>query len=281
MVGTNTGTSNLNKTKASAGLLNLVMDPSYILNIFLPIIAALLKREQNFKYMGMEMLFYIVKLVKENEITSIKNLTYYSYIDVLKDIISFIYNNHEPESKRKFVIQGYLELVKLFSDECKKSLYLNLLSQSEQDHEIALIFDLIKQNINYEVKRGNFNSQIFETKFLKKVITSTLTDEIFPIDALETLGQACNFLINLILVDKQHFDCKLGICEKEFLEEVRVKTIQPLEKIIGKWERGSDDEKRKYIKEHEHQIYMITKEAKKNVEKVDQHFNLRKNQANF
>ena len=71
----------------------------------------------------------------------------------------------------------------------------------------------------------------------------------------------------------------MGICEKSFLEGLRINKLQPLVKIIGKWERGSEDEKKKYLRENE-QLYMITKEAKSNVEKVENNFNLRKNQAN-
>ena len=67
--------------------------------------------------------------------------------------------------------------------------------------------------------------------------------------------------------------------EKSFLEDIRIKRLQPLAKIIGKWERSTDEEKKKYLKDNEH-LYMITKEAKKNVDKVDLNFNLRKNQAN-
>lgn len=133
-------------------------------------------------------------------------------------------------------------------------------------------------NLNSEIRNNNTRSDLFKSEFIKKIITSTVTDENFPIDSLETISQGCNFLINALLFDKKHFNCSLGVCEKTFLEGIRLNKLQPLAKIIGKWERSSEEEKQKFLKENE-QLYMITKEAKKNVERVSMNFNLRKNQA--
>jgi len=268
-----------------------VLEPSYILDIFLPIIAALIKREQNFKFKGMEILLSIVNLINDKGIESLKNLKNYNYLDVLKDLIKFIYTHNAPETKKGLISKNYYEFIRIFSDNCKKELYLELISQCDQDHEVAFLIDLVKQNLNKEIKKLSLNNtsisdlkvdtktSIFNTEFLKKIITSSVTDENFPIDALETISQGCNFLISVIGIDKKYFNCSLGICEKSFLEGLRINKLQPLVKIIGKWERGSEDEKKKYLRENE-QLYMITKEAKSNVEKVENNFNLRKNQAN-
>ena len=98
-------------------LVNSVLEPSYIFDLFLPCIAALIKREQHFKYMGLDLLLSVTNLINDKDINSLKNIKNYNYFDVMKDIIKFIFAHDTPIPKRNFVAREYFEFIRIFTDE--------------------------------------------------------------------------------------------------------------------------------------------------------------------
>lgn len=271
----------------------------FLLDINLPIIAVLIKRTQNFKFIGMELLFDILSHMNEKVVQDMRLLKHYSFEDVFKDLLQFI-GGPDPETKRIYVTKNILKYVKVLTDEAKKEFFLFLLKDhlkensggNINDAEVSFIIYTLKNYISEEIRKKDsilkesFNDKqkylslpdtIFCEKFLKEIIETSLNEQLFVIDIFETLSQSMNFAHFLIIQDKIHFKGGLNIYNKNYLYHIQ-KKIGVISNLIEKWVRSNDEEKMKHVRIDTSELNMMTSMSEKR-EELQKSFELRKNQA--
>jgi hypothetical protein len=265
----------------------------FLLDICLPIIAALIKRAQNFKFIGMELLYDILNILNEKVIEDMRLLKHYSFEDVFRDLLQFI-GGPDPEPKRIFVTKNILKYVKVLTDEAKKEFFLFLLKDNLKensagninDAEVSFIIYTLKNYISEELRKKDFSKEnemvslslsIFDEKFLKEIIETTLNEQLFVIDIFETLSQGMNFAHFIIIQDKINFKGKLNIYNKNYLYHLQ-KKIDVISNLIEKWVRSTDQEKMKHVRIDTSELSMMTSMSEKR-EELQKSFELRKNQA--
>jgi hypothetical protein len=223
----------------------------YIFDSMLPIIAALIKRGQNFKYIGFEMLLDLVDKIGHETITNLRLLKNYSFVDLLKDILEFV-GGPDHQIKRAYMNKQFMKLLRILSPAAIKETYqllfkdLLLEGSIVNDGLAAYAIHTLKALLNDYIGRACLNPVLFDSKFIKDILNTTLTDKFFVIDVLETINYGINLLHYLMVKDKLVFKGSLGLYNKDYMHEIS-KKIKRLAGHIEKWVISPDEDKRQFV----------------------------------
>lgn len=273
-------------------IFNLAYSKIKIFDTILPVCSYLIKRSQNYKYMGFEILFDTLQFLDENSISDLKMLKNYSYEDIYKDLLEFI-GGPDPQQKRTKISKMFNKLLFILSDEMKKNLLLYILRENLRENVpindqmnafiIHCLRNLLNDFINENLKKSQVDkilkSGLFEEKFLKEIISLTITTKLFVIDTFEIIGQGINFIQFCLLKDKLIFEGKLKIYYNPYLVSVE-KELEKILYFIQKWNSASDEDKMKQIKVDTSDFNNLPSHrlsAKR--EELQNSFNQRKNQG--
>lgn len=274
--------------------INLSYSKIKIFDSILPIAAYLLKCSQNFKYMAFELIFDCLDILEDKSIEDLHLLRNYSYDDIYKDLLEFV-GGPDPAKKRQIIAKEFNRLLYPLSDQVKKKLILFLLNENLKPnkfindqmnsfilHNLRL---LLKENLN-EVERVNNlsdkeillkNNALFEEKFLKEIITLSVTTKVFVIDIFEVICQGENLIQFLILMDKKNFKGGLNIYNKNYLEILEKENSRILY-FVHKWNNSNDEEKMKQVTIDTSEIKTCTDASEKRKELMSD-FDRRKSQG--
>jgi hypothetical protein len=244
----------------------------------------LLKRGQNYRLIGIELLDELVENVEVNSIERITCFKYYSYDDVIIDLLEFI-GGPDLEIKRNYVSKNFLKFIKILSHEAKKDLFtlllndiLKLNTKNINDAKSAFIIFSLKCLLTEYIKKSEIeNNSMFQFKFLNDIINLSVNHDLFVIDILESISQGINFLHFILIQDKIIFNGNLGFYNKTYLYE-QDKKLGMVGKLIEKWVNSTDEEKMKHVNIDTSEFGFVNNFAEKR-EELKQSFNLRKNQA--
>ncbi len=268
----------------------LVLSKMSLFDSILPVISYLIKRSQNYKYMGFEMLFDFLSILDDGSIDNLKLLKNYSYEDVYKDILEYV-GGIDPPNKRTEMSKRINNLISVLSDEMKKQLILYLLRENLKENipindqkNSFIIYNLriFLNNFCDKCQKENnkekiLKSSLFEEAFLKEIISLTVTTRLFVIDIFEIICQGVNFIQFCIIKDKTIFSGNLNIYNKSYLDSLE-KEIEKILFFIQKWNNSNDDEKMKQVKIDTTELHTVTDFAEKRKE-LQNNFDLRKNQG--
>ena len=226
--------------------------PLYILDINLPLIAAMFKGGNTLKYLAIDTLISLVKLFHCNAVVpEMKSLTYYSFDDIFNDILSFI-SSQEPDGIRRFVNAQLSYFIGLLQGPAKKeffNFYIDRAFKPEQgehidDEKTSYFIQIIKNCINKEIKSGKIDFDFWEEKFIKSIFEKLIFsyEKIFIFEIIETISQGLNFVDYMILCDKRDFKGKLKIYNREYLYYIR-KNLNEIISLVEKFVKSSDAEK--------------------------------------
>ena len=262
-----------------------VYSPIYILDLFLPISSALIKRGQNFRMMGIDLLFDILTIISDNTVVSLSSLNFYSYEDVFKDLLEFI-GGPDIEIKRIHVTKNLPKVLKILSHEAIKDLFLSVLkdilkedTKNINDAQASFVIYTLK-NLLTEYLKGNpidTNNSMFDSNFLKEIIKLSINKNLFVIDILETISQGLNFFHFILIQDQAVFKGRLNIYDRDCLHSIE-KDIDIIAKLIEKWVNSNDEEKMKNVNIDTQELNLMTDISEKK-EELKRSFELRKNQA--
>lgn len=226
-----------------------------ILNTYLPLISALIKREQNFKYLGLELLINIFKNINYLEI-DIKRITNYSMIDVVNDLFAFV-GGPEPEIKRSRVVKFLSDsFFNKFNSESLELILNEIIIEALnpdntapeggiKDKELSFVINLIKSMIIQSMKTSN--AILLSKGFIHRLVCRiTSFQEVFFLDIIEILSSAISFLHYLIVLDKTSFKGGLGFYSKDYLNR-KMSEMNELHKIVQSWINKKDSEKLEFI----------------------------------
>ena len=228
----------------------------YIFDIHLPLISSLLKSDHSIKYLGLDTLINFTELLKNKPlIPNLKSLNYYSFNDIFNDILDFI-GSQEPDEMRKYINSKLPKIIGLLDSEAKYQFFDNFcdnaLHVSEDkninDDKVSYFIQIIRNTINYNIKE-NQNLSFWNESFVKKIIQTFAFnyDKIFIFEIIETISQTLNFIIFIILNDKQHFNGNLKVYNKDYLYYIR-KNINEIANLVEKFVKSSYQEKYKTLK---------------------------------
>lgn len=261
----------------------IIFEKIHIINIILPISAALLKRKQNQSYFGIDLLCVLFKnnnrnnkILNENiddnkldgnklpNLTKfkyfdicVKDIYTYSVLDVLLDLIDFI-GGSEDENKRMivsdFIINDFLTSFDVLSLELIfNELIIESLNPDEKapsggirDKQISYLLECIKRLFQIQLKENCIS--IFSKGFLHRIIHKTVNSEIFVLDVIEIISVGLNFLHYLTITDKNK-QLNYGFYDKNFIISKLV-DIKELNKLIRIWINKSDEDKYKFIQKN-------------------------------
>jgi hypothetical protein len=222
-----------------------------LLDTMIPIIAALIKRGQNFKYMGIEMFLDIINQVNKGVVSNLRQLKSYNYVELLKDIFEFV-GGPDHKIKRQYVNKQIVSFIKVLTPSAIKETFRILIddqlkeSQAINDGQVAYTIHCLKTVLNDYINANNLNKELFESNYLKEVIEKTLTDKYFVIDILETINYSLNLLHYLLVKDKSVFKGSLGFYNKDYLHAVS-KNIIKLAGLVEKWIISPDEDKKQFV----------------------------------
>ena len=233
-----------------------IYSPLYIFDIHLPLISSMLKSEHNIKYFALETLINFTELFKDKPIIpNLKSLNYYSFNDIFNDILDFI-GSQEPDEMRKYINSKLPKIIGLLDSEAKYQFFDNFCNNALQvseesninDDKVSYFIQIIRNTINYNIKE-NKNLSFWNESFVKKIIQTFAFnyDKIFIFEIIETISQTLNFIIFIILNDKQHFNGDLKVYNKDYLYFIR-KNINEIANLVEKFVKSSNQEKYKTLK---------------------------------
>ena len=227
-----------------------ILKNQYKIELFLPLIAVLIKREQNFKFLGIDL---FVKLFQQQEMNSVEiRKLNYNIIDIIQDLFEFC-GGIEAEIKRSIVIRFLNTEFFTKFDSFSIEVILNELIIEQLDPEksapeggikdkeisfvISVIKNIIKNSITIPINKN----------FIIKLINKTTTTEIFFLDIVEILSSGLSFLCSMLILDKKRRE--FGIYNTDFLR-MKTNDLNELYKVVKKWVDKSDDDKLKFIEEN-------------------------------
>lgn len=271
---------NLDKTKK---FINLCYSKVKIFDSILPVSAFLLKSSQNFKYMAFELLFDCLDIIELGSIRDLHMLKNYSYDDIYLDLLEFV-GGPDPAKKRQKVAKEFNKLLYILSDEVKKKLILFILNENLKPNKFindqmnAFILHSLRNLLNDILKKKEEKeSELFEEKFLKEIISLSVTTKVFVIDIFEVICQGQNFIQFCILSDKKSFKGSLNICNKDYLNVLEKENERVLY-FVNKWNNEGDEQKMKQVTIDTSDINTVTDAAEKRKELMGD-FDKRKNQG--
>ena len=233
--------------------------PLYILDIHLPLIAAMFKGGNTLKYLAIDSLISLVKLFHCNAVVpEMKSLTYYSFDDIFNDILSFI-SSQEPDGLRRFVNAQLIYFIGLLQPEAKKEFFNYYIDRAFKpvegehidDEKTSYFIQIIKSCINKEIKMNKINYKFWEEKFIKNIFDKLIFsyEKLFIFEIIETISQGLNFIHFMILTDKRYFKGELKIYNREYLYYVR-KHLNEIISLVEKFIKSSDVDKYKTLGLH-------------------------------
>jgi len=276
--------------KENKKFFSLILSKINLFDSLLPIIAYLLKRSQNYKYMAFEILFDFLILLEPGSIVNLNLLKNYSYEDIYKDLLEYI-GGPDPQIKRLKISNNFNNLLMILSDEMKKKLLIYILKENLKENTLIndqmnayilhsfriYLNDICNNYLNLNEDNKLLNSELFEERFLKEIIGLTFTTKLFVIDVFEIISQSINFIQFCVLKDKLVFNGKLKIYNKYFFNELE-KESEKILFFIKKWNNMNDEDKMKQIKVDTSDFNNITDFTEKKKE-LQNNFNLKKNQG--
>ena len=241
----------LNK-KLSYKKLYYLYTPLYILDIHLPLIAAMLKGGNTLKYLAIDTLINLVKLFHCNavvpEMNSLKN---YSFDDIFNDILAFI-ASQEPDGIRRFVNSQLSYFIGLLENKAKKEFFDYYIERAFKpiegehidDDKISYFIQIIKNCLSKEIKAGKIDEEFWNEKFIKNIFEKMVFsyEKIFIFEIIETISQGLNFIDYIIICDKKYFKGKLKVYNREYLYHIR-KNLNGIISLVEKFVKSSDAEK--------------------------------------
>ena len=241
----------LNK-KLSYKKLYYLYTPLYILDIHLPLIAAMFKGGNTLKYLAIDTLINLVKLFHCNavvpEMTSLKN---YSFDDIFNDILAFI-ASQEPDGIRRFVNSQLSYFIGLLENKAKKEFFDYYIERAFKpiegehidDDKISYFIQIIKNCLAKEIKAGKIDEEFWNEKFIKNIFEKMVFsyEKIFIFEIIETISQGLNFIDYIIICDKKYFKGKLKVYNREYLYHIR-KNLNGIISLVEKFVKSSDAEK--------------------------------------
>jgi len=241
----------LNK-KLSYKKLYYLYTPLYILDIHLPLIAAMFKGGNTLKYLAIDTLINLVKLFHCNavvpEMNSLKN---YSFDDIFNDILAFI-ASQEPDGIRRFVNSQLSYFIGLLENKAKKEFFDYYIERAFKpiegehidDDKISYFIQIIKNCLAKEIKAGKIDEEFWNEKFIKNIFEKMVFsyEKIFIFEIIETISQGLNFIDYIIICDKKYFKGKLRVYNREYLYHIR-KNLNGIISLVEKFVKSSDAEK--------------------------------------
>ena len=241
----------LNK-KLSYKKLYYLYTPLYILDIHLPLIAAMFKGGNTLKYLAIDTLINLVKLFHCNavvpEMNSLKN---YSFDDIFNDILAFI-ASQEPDGIRRFVNSQLSYFIGLLENKAKKEFFDYYIERAFKpiegehidDDKISYFIQIIKNCLAKEIKAGKIDEEFWNEKFIKNIFEKMVFsyEKIFIFEIIETISQGLNFIDYIIICDKKYFKGKLKVYNREYLYHIR-KNLNGIISLVEKFVKSSDVEK--------------------------------------
>ena len=241
----------LNK-KLSYKKLYYLYTPLYILDIHLPLIAAMFKGGNTLKYLAIDTLINLVKLFHCNavvpEMNSLKN---YSFDDIFNDILAFI-ASQEPDGIRRFVNSQLSYFIGLLENKAKKEFFDYYIERAFKpiegehidDDKISYFIQIIKNCLSKEIKAGKIDEEFWNEKFIKNIFEKMVFsyEKIFIFEIIETISQGLNFIDYIIICDKKYFKGKLKVYNREYLYHIR-KNLNGIISLVEKFVKSSDAEK--------------------------------------
>ena len=226
--------------------------PLYILDIHLPLIAAMFKGGNTLKYLAIDTLINLVKLFHCNavvpEMNSLKN---YSFDDIFNDILAFI-ASQEPDGIRRFVNSQLSYFIGLLENKAKKEFFDYYIERAFKpiegehidDDKISYFIQIIKTCLDKEIKMGKIDEEFWNEKFIKNIFDKMVFsyEKIFIFEIIETISQGLNFIDYIIICDKKYFKGKLKVYNREYLYHIR-KNLNEIISLVEKFVKSSDAEK--------------------------------------
>ena len=226
--------------------------PLYILDIHLPLIAAMFKGGNTLKYLAIDTLINLVKLFRCNavvpEMNSLKN---YSFDDIFNDILAFI-ASQEPDGIRRFVNSQLSYFIGLLENKAKKEFFDYYIERAFKpiegehidDDKISYFIQIIKTCLAKEIKMGKIDEEFWNEKFIKNIFEKMVFsyEKIFIFEIIETISQGLNFIDYIIICDKKYFKGKLKVYNREYLYHIR-KNVNEIISLVEKFVKSSEAEK--------------------------------------
>ena len=226
--------------------------PLYILDIHLPLIAAMFKGGNTLKYLSIDTLINLVKLFHCNAVVSEMNsLKHYSFDDIFNDLLAFI-ASQEPDGIRRFVNSQLSYFIGLLENKAKKEFFDYYLERAYKpiegehidDDKISYFIQIIKSCLTKEIKMGKIDEEFWNEKFIKNIFDKMVFsyEKMFIFEIIETISQGLNFLDYVIICDKKYFKGKLKVYNREYLYLVR-KHLNEIISLVEKFVKSSDADK--------------------------------------
>lgn len=229
--------------------------PLYIFDIFLPLIASLLKAGHSLRYIAIEWLIELTELFGEELVPSMKSLQHYSYDDIFNDILDFV-GSGESDSLRRYVNGKLKNFINVLSNTAKQEFFdyfidTALIVSEEKnlnDDKISYFIQIIKNVLTDNLNKGKLD--FFNENFVKKIIKTFAFesyDKIFIFEIIETIAQSLNFIHFAILKDKRNFNGKLNVYNKDYLYLIS-QHLNSIVSLVDKFVKSPDEEKYKTLR---------------------------------
>ena len=226
--------------------------PLYILDIHLPLIAAMFKGGNTLKYLSIDTLINLVKLFHCNAVVpEMNSLKHYSFDDIFNDLLAFI-ASQEPDGIRRFVNSQLSYFIGLLENKAKKEFFDYYLERAYKpiegehidDDKISYFIQIIKSCLTKEIKMGKIDEEFWNEKFIKNIFDKMVFsyEKMFIFEIIETISQGLNFLDYVIICDKKYFKGKLKVYNREYLYLVR-KHLNEIISLVEKFVKSSDADK--------------------------------------
>ena len=226
--------------------------PLYILDIHLPLIAAMFKGGNTLKYLSIDTLINLVKLFHCNAVVpEMNSLKHYSFDDIFNDLLAFI-ASQEPDGIRRFVNSQLSYFIGLLENKAKKEFFDYYLERAYKpiegehidDDKISYFIQIIKSCLTKEIKIGKIDEEFWNEKFIKNIFDKMVFsyEKMFIFEIIETISQGLNFLDYVIICDKKYFKGKLKVYNREYLYLVR-KHLNEIISLVEKFVKSSDADK--------------------------------------
>ena len=226
--------------------------PLYILDIHLPLIAAMFKGGNTLKYLSIDTLINLVKLFHCNavvpEMNSLKN---YSFDDIFNDLLAFI-ASQEPDGIRRFVNSQLSYFIGLLENKAKKEFFEYYIDRAYKpiegehidDDKISYFIQIIKTCLSKEIKIGKIDEEFWNEKFIKNIFEKMVFsyEKMFIFEIIETISQGLNFIDYIIICDKKYFKGKLKVYNREYLYIIR-KHLNEIISLVEKFVKSSEADK--------------------------------------
>ena len=226
--------------------------PLYILDIHLPLIAAMFKGGNTLKYLAIDTLIDLVKLFHCNavvpEMNSLKN---YSFDDIFNDLLAFI-ASQEPDGIRRFVNSQLSYFIGLLENKAKKEFFDYYIERAFKpiegehidDDKISYFIQIIKTCLATEIKMGKIDEEFWNEKFIKNIFEKMVFsyEKMFIFEIIETISQGLNFIDYIIICDKKYFQGKLKVYNREYLYTIR-RHLNEIISLVEKFVKSSEADK--------------------------------------